>query len=167
VDGLRWLRDYLTFRDDNIIQQRYGSWNHVMSATAQKPITLSFTLTFDAPRISGDFQYILIFRQPHEQNPPLMVEEKLSLGNRILFHQQNGKWEHPPALVTPPPPGSVMLGALTGLQEATIAHLVLTSGIGCYAFPDSVLTQPNQGPPPGDNGLSDNGDNFIPTFCSH
>jgi predicted ATPase len=166
VEALRWLRDYLALRDDGAVQQRYGGWPRVMSATAPKPMTISFALTFDAPGITEDFQYTLKFQQPQEHLPPQFTEERLSLGNQVLFHQRQGKWMEQPALVNPPSPGSLLLGALTGLQEVTIAHLVLTSGIGCYAFPDHVLTQPSQGSRPGEAGLSDNGDNFLQAFVA-
>ncbi len=59
-----------------------------------------------------------------------------------------------------------MLGALTGMQEVSIAHLVLTNGIACYAFPDSVLKQVNLQQSAGGNGLVDNGDNFLQTVVA-
>jgi predicted ATPase len=167
VEALRWLRDLLTFRNDQTVQQRHGGWDRVMSATASRPMTVAFTLTFDAPGITQEFEYTLRFQQQGEHHPPQFTEEQLRLGSKVLFHQQQGKWVQPPPLVNPPSAGPLMLGGITGVQEVTIAHLVLTSGIGCYAFPDSVLTRPNQAPQPGpDGGLSDSGDNFLQTFVA-
>jgi predicted ATPase len=166
VESFRWLRDYLTSRNDLALQQRHGSWSQVMSATARKPMTVSFSLTFSAPSLTEDFQYDLQFRQQEEQGTPQLTEELLSLGKRVLFHQRQGKWVQSPPLVNPPAAGSLMLGALTGVQEVTIAHLVLTSGIGCYAFPDRVLASPGPGANPGETGLADNGDNFLQAFIN-
>jgi predicted ATPase len=164
VEALRWLRDYLTFRNDRQIQERLGSWDRVMSATARRPMTISFRLTFDAPGLTEDFHYELHFQQLQEQSPPQFMEEKLGLGSRVLFHQRQGKWLQPPPLVNSPPAGPLMLGALTGIQEVMIAHLVLTSGIGCYAFPDRVLSAPNHNTGLAETSFVDNGDNFLQAF---
>ncbi len=165
IDALRWLRGYLTYRNDGTVQNLCGNWNKVMCATARKPMTVSFELTFDAPGFSNDFRYRLAFQQPQEQANPLLLEEELHLGKKVLFHQRQGKWVEQPPLVSLPQPGQIMLGALTGFQEVTIAYLVLTSGIGCYTFPDRVLTPgPGHGLRQGETGFADNGDNFLQTF---
>jgi predicted ATPase len=154
VEALRWLRDFLMSRNEQC------DWSRVLCATTRGPMALAFDLVFDTPGIDREFSYTLRFEQQREQQPPQFAEERLCLGGNVLYHQQAGKWVQPPPLVNPPPPGSVVLGALTGVQEVTVAHLVLTDGIGCYAFPDSVLT-------PGNNlqirgsGLGDNGGNFL------
>jgi predicted ATPase len=166
VEALRWLRDYLAARTDGPVQERYGGWERIMSATASRPMAVSFALTFDAPAIAEDFQYTLRFQQATPQHAPQLHEEKLTLGSGVLYHQLQGKWVQPPAVPTPPAPSQLMLGALPGLQEVTIAHLVLTKGIGCYAFPDSVLARPDQAPPNSDDGLSDNGHNFLRVFVA-
>jgi predicted ATPase len=70
VEAVRWLRDYLRSRDDQMVQQRYGGWNQVMSATAERPVKMAFELTFDAPGISDDFHYALVFQQAHVQHAP-------------------------------------------------------------------------------------------------
>jgi predicted ATPase len=162
VDSLRWLRDYLTSRDENPVHQRFGGWDQVMSATARRPLVFSFEVTFAAPGMSEDFHYTLKFQQNQPQQNPTFQEERLSLGGRVLFHQGGGNWIQPPSLPNPPRPGPVMLGALTGLREGTIAYSVLTKGIGCYAFPDSVLTTHGQGAT--EFGLADNGENFLGVF---
>src|SRR5258708_37206520 len=99
VEAIRWLRDYLTVRDDQAIQERRGSWGTVMSATASRPMTIAFALTFDAPGWTEDFQYELRFQQPGEQHAPRFLEEKLCLGSKTLYHQGQEKWVQPPALV--------------------------------------------------------------------
>ncbi len=161
VEALRWLRDYLTHRNDGAVGHL---WPKVMSATAPKPMTIAFDLTFNAPGIAEDYQYRLEFQQPQENGIPQFAEEELRLGGKVLFHQRQRKWVKQPPLVVFPPAGNPVLGALTGFQEATIAHLLLTTSIGCYAFPDRVLARP-QGPnqKQGSFGLADNGDNFLQT----
>jgi predicted ATP-dependent endonuclease of OLD family len=165
VEALRWLRDFLVLRNDQF------PWNQLISATAARPVDFSFELTFDAPRLAEDFHYGLRFRQEDPQRPAQFREEKLFLGDRVLYHQQfsppqQWRWLQQPAVANPPPAGSVMLGALSGLQEATIAHLILTRGIGCYAFPDNVLTSANQGSSTSSTGLTDNGGNFLLVFAA-
>jgi predicted ATPase len=166
VEALRWLRDYLTLRNDQDVQNRYGGWDQAMSATAPRPMMVSFELTFDAPNISEDFRYLLAFQQPMPQHPPHLRAERLALGSRVLFHQEEGRWIHQPPMHYSAPLGAVMLGALTGFQEVTIAHLVLTRGIGCYSFPDNVLARADQGPANNETGLADNGHNFLRIFTA-
>ncbi len=166
VEALRWLRDFLRLRDADRIQQQHGNWSQILFAPEQGPRSFSFALTFDAPGFTEDFQYELVFEQRQANQPPQFAEEKLALGGKTIYHCQSGKWLQPPPLVNPAPPAGVVLGALTGVQEATIAHLVLTQGIGCYAFPDRVLIGQGQGAGQGENGLADSGDNFLQAFVN-
>lgn len=167
VQAIRWLRDFLTQRNLDLAMSPYEhDWNSVLCATAAAPDDgLSFHVLFSAPGFREDFTYTLRFvRSQHR--PVEFSEEELILGERVLYHLKGSRWVQPPPLVSPPPPGgTVMLGALTGLHEATIAHLVLTNGIGCYSFPDQV---------PGNaqahseqhrrTGLHDDGSNILSTF---
>jgi hypothetical protein len=57
-----------------------------------------------------------------------------------------------------------MLGALSGLHETITAYLALSSGLGCYTFPDTVLSQTGQGPRATQAGLSDHGENYLQAF---
>jgi predicted ATP-dependent endonuclease of OLD family len=165
VEALRWVRDYLGSRNFNFVNQRLGGWHHVLSATCQKPANIAISLTFGAPGLSEDFQYELQFQQQNANTDPVFAEEKLCLGQRILLHQSRGKWLHAPPLVNPPRPGTPMLGALTGIQEVTVAHVVLTSGIGCYAFPDYVLTAPKPKKSSEIRGFADHGENFLQAYA--
>src|SRR5207253_3049122 len=74
---------------------------------------------------------------------PSLAAERLSIGERVLFHQANGKWVTAPAIINPPGPNGLMLGALTGLPEVTRAFVLLSRGIGWYSFPDTVLLGPS------------------------
>jgi AAA ATPase domain len=171
VQALRWLRDYLATRNPESALQAQGGWSSVLCATSKEPYAFSFIVTFDAPGFRDDFEYEVRLQQPPQipkgsgtTYPPQFAEERLTLGNRVLYHQAQGNWVQPPPLVHQPQPGQLMLGALTGVQEASIAHLVLTAGIGCYAFPDSVLTTGQTHHHPNAIGLTDDGSNYLPTL---
>src|SRR5262249_46767475 len=149
--------------------QEVGGWPRILSATSRAPMTLSFLLHFDAPGIEENYEYEVVFQQ-HPDHPievgPMFQEERLSLGDRVLFHQRQNEWVHPPALVPlPQPAGQVMLGALTGLREVTIAFLILTNGLGCYAFPHNVLQETNT-PQSQESGFSDSGSNFLQAYTA-
>jgi hypothetical protein len=93
----------------------------------------------------------------------------------VLFHQRANKWIVEPRILQQVQPTSLILGSISGIPEVTPAHLVLTSGLGWYAFPDHVLLggqQPAQDPryngPAGyraEGGLWDNGSNFLQAFA--
>jgi AAA domain, putative AbiEii toxin, Type IV TA system len=125
---------------------------------------MSFTLRFDLPGNPEDYHYELAFE--NTQNPALALlhEERLSVGDRLLFHQRGRKWLQRPEIPNLPQPGSLMLGGMTGLPDATWAYLVLCNGLGCYAFPDTVLVRPRLAKRQDQEGLSDSGDNFLPVF---
>jgi predicted ATPase len=177
VEALRFLRDYVAHRGEAAMQF-YGNWQRVLSATAPSPVSLLFQVRFDAPGIEGEYEYLLrIGVQPGQQalphwTAPQFREERLSLGDRLLFHQAEGKWVKQPNVLQLPQPGQLVLGALTGLPEVTVAHLVLTSGIGWYAFSDAVLTPTAPGAQfgpqrrLGEAGLADNAGNFVEAFAA-
>src|SRR4051812_23044283 len=62
VEALLFLRDLLLFRNDAIVQQQFGGWGRLMSVTAKLPIQVDFFVTFDAPGVTGDFDYEISFR---------------------------------------------------------------------------------------------------------
>jgi predicted ATPase len=165
VESLRFLRDYLVYRGDAALQH-YGDWARVLSATTPAPMELSFAVRFDAPGFAEDFEYTLILQQHARQTAPVLREEKLSLGARVLFHQDQRipGWVQEPPIINPPPAGSLMLGALTGFQEVSVAYLILTNGLACYAFPDTVLLQPGGSDRRNETGLSDDGRTFLQAF---
>ena len=164
VEALRFLRDYLIFRNElQAVHQACGGWERVLCATAAKPFNICFDLTFAAPGVSEDYNYRLLFQQPDNKQLPHRVEEMLTLGGQLLFHTREQKWIQPPRIVQPPAPDTLMLGAITGIQEITIAYLMLTSEIGCYDFPSTVLLQ-YQPAESGIEGLADNGGNSLQVF---
>jgi len=164
VEALRFLRDCLTTRNVQGTIQNFGGWPRVLPATASAPLSVTFDLAFNAPGLTDEYQYLLSFRAPNQSSHPAFFGEKLQLGARVLFHQSEGRWVQAPPLAYPPATGEIILGALTGVQEVTIAHLVLTTGIGCYAFPDHVLTGSNHTRLPQEKGYGDSGENFLQIF---
>jgi predicted ATPase len=106
VEALRFLRDYVAYRGENAVPQ-YGGWQRVLSATAPRPMAVSFTVKFDAPGVREDYEYTLTFQQhpqqPHLHAPPVLRGEKLALGGRVLFHHDGGQWLHPPGAIPPFP----------------------------------------------------------------
>ena len=38
VEALKFLRDYVVYRNDGMVQAGYGGWHQVMSATAPSPM---------------------------------------------------------------------------------------------------------------------------------
>jgi predicted ATPase len=163
VQALRFLRDWLISRDANSALQPHGRWERVLCAVAPRPLVLSFQVTFAHPGIKGEYDYFIASRQQHPGHPPQFSEEKLTLGDKVLLHQQDGKWIQPPPLIKPPNAGGLMLGAVTGVKEITVAYLVLTGGLGCYAFPDTIFFQ-SVPSVQSDMGLLDDGRNFMQVF---
>lgn len=175
VEALRFLRDIVNNRAEGTANRApYHGWKRLLSATSTLPITLTFTFTFDAPGVPGDYKYSLVFQQDSTaaQNTaqfyePVLTEEKLVLETRVIFSHNNklGKWQHPPAMVNPPPPQNVMLSALSGIPEITAAFLVLSKGLGCYSFLDTVLLEPKPDLT-ADEGLADDGGNFLRAYAA-
>lgn len=164
VEALRFLRDFLRGRNLGTVVQQSGGWGRILCATASKPLQLLFDVTFSVSGESDDYNYTISFHQPAQHGAGLILdEEKLSLGEQVLFHQKQRKWIQPPGILNPPAPADFMLGAVTGVREITIAYLMLTNEIGCYDFPSTILLQ-SQSVPPGTEGLADNGANSLQVF---
>jgi len=166
VEALRFLRDLLRSRNLGTIVQQSGGWNRILCATATKPLQLLFDVTFNVSGESEDYNYVLSFQQPAQPGAgPSLNEEKLALGEQVLFHQKQRKWIQPPSILNPPTPTDFMLGAVTGVREITIAYLMLANEIGCYDFPSTILLPSQAAPlPPGIEGLADNGANSLQVF---
>jgi predicted ATPase len=160
VNALRFLRDLLIHGDTAV--SAHGGWNRILPVTAPETFRLAFELVFEAPGISGDVVYQLAFTKSPESRVPQFTKERLSLGRHVLFHQEGDRWVIRPMVAKPPDPGSIAIGRIHGIQEVTIAYLVLSRGIGCYDFPAEVLQRNVSAP--GSTGLLDKGENFIPAL---
>jgi predicted ATPase len=166
VQALRWLRDLLVHRDWNQISQGYGGWDQIICATSDLPAVLTFRVQFDVPGYPEDFAYSVAFHITQRGTAPGLSEEILTLGNRCVFKQQQGKWIEKPPLINPPPPHGLMLGALTGVQESSVAHYALKDGIGCYSFSDRVLMGSQGDTGANQPGFQDDGGNYLHTFSN-
>jgi predicted ATPase len=155
VEALRFLRDGLNSRSLNP-NTRGGLHRILHVESLNRP--LAYQLQFSIAGLDGHFEYRLAVNFAAGG----VIDESLKLKDQLLFHQQSGKWIHPPDVEPSPQPNGIMLGAIPGLQESTFAYVALRAGIGCYDFPGDVLTtrQVNQGQPP-DYGLADGGENYL------
>jgi predicted ATPase len=142
VNAMRFLRTYLVNRNDQFVQVS-GGWAASFCATATEP-RIGFEVVFRIPGVRGEFGYELVLHRADVAGTFSLqdraVEERLSVDQRTLFHQNRLEWVTAPQLANPPQPGALMLGARYGIPEVKIAHLALTRGLGCYDFPGNVLT---------------------------
>jgi predicted ATPase len=154
VDAIRFLRDSLRMRQ--IKPDTIGGPNRALHVEHQQEL-LEYNLHFSVAGIGESFEYSLqvnlITNQVHA--------EFLKLGDKPLFHQVAGKWVHPPDVLPTPQPQTITLGAIPGLQESTFAYKALSYGIGCYDFPGEVLMGRGDQGFPADQGLADQGDNYL------
>ena len=173
MDAIQFLRQLLFLRNNQVFQGNFGDWRTVYSATRPFPKFLSFRVTFGIDGLDERFVYQLTLRQ-HEQHadlqfPPSLIEEKLLFGSKTLFHHENNKWIVQPNVISLPQPQGILLGAITGFQESSLAFSALTYGIGCYRFPDSVLQQSGahqvHQPDNLKQGFHDNGANHVAVFA--
>ncbi len=167
VEALRFLRDALLERNIAATQQRYGGWEKIYCATGSKPHYFFFDLTFAAPGIASDYRYQLRYEFNPQGGGLRVPEEKLALGGKVLFHHQAGNWVSAPSLVNPPKSHDVMLGSISGVEEVTVAYLVLTNGLRCYDFPSGILRPQTAHQPvkqQNSGGLSDGGENYLQVF---
>lgn len=165
VQALRFVRDYLVSPGNTV--SALGGWDYVLCATRRGGADLSFEIEFEVPGIQGAFTYALAFEAQRKS----LQRESLTLTGSSLagaedttfFRQSGGHWVVPPANVNPPPAGQVGLGQLYGIPEVRMAHIVLTTGLGCYDFPGTVLTESgNAGK--GSSSLADDASNYLRTY---
>jgi predicted ATPase len=155
VESIRMLRDILSSSPQQL-QQLHQKWKQLRPATAHDAKT-RFEVVFSISGITERFHYELaIGTQGPKQKPE---EEILRLGDEVLFHQENGHWSTEPKLLEIPQPGPPALGRIPSISEVVVAFTALTSGIGCYVFPDKVLTGGRQNEP--SSGLDDQASNYL------
>lgn len=167
VSGIRFLRDVLSGN----LQQADRQDPKSLLPAADPKASLSFDVEFEIPGHDDSFLYSVVFPPGNPTAPH--VQEFLRHGSDELFSQNvdfepNGglrdiKWITPPSLTTPPKPGQLALGRLPGLEKVVMAYSVLTSGIGVYSFPFSVLRSSSNN---GAAGLSDDAQNYLATLQS-
>jgi predicted ATPase len=165
IDALRFLRDCVSSRNTQVAANNLGGWPSILPATLDGPADLSFSVCFAGPGVSKHYDYSFVVHHTPRGGQQL-VEEKLALGDRVLFHRKAGQWVTAPVVASAPAPNSdeLLLGAVTGVREITRAHLLLGNGIAFYAFPDSVLLQTGPNPDQAQTGLTRGGENFLRTL---
>lgn len=139
VDAIRYLRDFSVFYGQTS-KPIYQNWQKLSAATSEDT-TIKISLDFQVHGIVEEFCYSLSI-VPDPQKPPVS-NELLRLGDNILFHQMDGKWLVEPSLVQVPKAGPPALGRIPSISEVVIAYTAVTSSIGCYHFPATVLTSSN------------------------
>lgn len=161
VQSLRFLRDILSSQQPAHFAQQ---WSDMRPATMPDGPT-RFDLEFSIAGIDEKFRYVLSIAKEGPQYP--ILEERLDLGHKCLFHQavkdnqrrQAAGWVVSPELLQVPNPGPIALGRIPSISEVVIAFTALTSGIGCYSFSDRVLRVTKQDQ--SSTGLNDGATNYL------
>jgi hypothetical protein len=138
VQALRFLRDVLVSN-----QRLQQSWVQLRPVTAPAAAT-TFVVDFSVAGIDEKFHYELSLNMNGPAQPP--ENERLSLGDRCLFHQEiagksAARWVVEPQLAQVPQPGLIALSRIPAISEIVIAFTALNAGIGCYVFSDKVLCE--------------------------
>ncbi len=173
VEAIRCLRDVLSSQKRS--QQMQQHWTQIVPATSKGSL-LSFDIEFSVAGISAPYKYRLVLSPNGPQNP--VQEERLELGSTCVFHQtfkdksgakggfgagmSPSNWLVEPEVMRVPPPGPAALGRIPELSDAVIAFTALTTGIGCYTFPDKVLTGART--KEDRSGLNDDASNYLDTL---
>lgn len=154
VEALRFLRDLLRGKT------RFD-WP-LVSATTGNENQMTFRIEFTVDGVTGTFVYLLDFMYRRGQNSQIR-QEKLSLEKQVFYYVQEQHWVEQPKVLNLPNPAEIVLRSLTGIQEVSIAFVVLTDGMGCYDFPGIVCTQDSLGQENGD-GVEDTARNYAEAF---
>ncbi|HUT90721.1 MAG TPA: ATP-binding protein [Thermoguttaceae bacterium] len=124
---------------------------------------MSFELEFDVKGIQESFTYCVTLDQDGPSGP--VTRESLRLGDQTFFAQAEGRWEVEPQLVSVPQPGPPAIGRIPSISEIVIAYTALTSAIGCYDFPATVLGDMDQrAGKTRISGLNDDASNYLQTL---
>ena len=172
VEAIRTLRDILSKEQGT--QNIQQAWPIYRPATKPEGRT-RFEVDFSIKGIGEKFSYQLTISQHGPFGPP--EEERLCLGEAVLFHQADSAWITEPELlqVQVPHPNQIALGRIPSISEIVVAYTALTTGVGCYIFPNNVLSGGNVFPhmihsPSGWNksslGLDDQATNYIDAIKS-
>jgi hypothetical protein len=159
VGAIRLLRTLLTARDGyrNVI----GTLRRQILPMGRDIDQLRYCVILSIPGLPNILEYSVTFADGPGKQLEILLEERLSSDDEVVYQQRAGRWIIAPSITPAPSPGQLALGLLTGVRPATIAYVALTTGIGCYDFPGSVL-QPAGEPVPG-SGLTDDGGNYLTT----
>lgn len=146
VQAIRFLRNLLLNPPEAIKYE--GGWDRILPIDETSPKT-SITLLFSVPGEEADYEYHVTFGKyqggaPFGTNEPQLLREQLSLGGKYLFawarNANDANWEQKPNLAALPTlTGHPMLGSFPSLQKVVYAFAALSTGIGYYHLPSTVL----------------------------
>ena len=173
IQAIRFLRNLLLDFNEALAVE-FG-WERIVPVGESRPQT-SIEVLFTIPGEEREYSYLLAFGNQTNQTfpgPVLLKQERLSLGNEVLFarsrqHSNQWTWETPPSVTPAPNVGHdvPMLGYFPSLQHVVFANAALSTGIGYYHFPATALS-PMPGHPHGHNlqqkipGLNDTAANYL------
>jgi predicted ATPase len=173
VQALRFLRNLLLGGIENAANYEWG-WERIVPAGEKRP-KISIEVIFSLPGEAEDYAYAIAFGCPGQlpyPGPITLRSESLTLGadtlfSRVLTDANRWDWQKAPEVANLPPQSPApLLGSFPSLQKVVYAYAGLTSGIGCYHFPASTLSE-NYGADPRAQflqsipGLSDNAHNYL------
>ena len=129
VRALRLLRDCLLGKATVAGNEPFGDLQ----------LTLGYEVTLNIKSLSR-----LIYELEFDGDGSVKSESLRSDSRGVLFRRCLGDsglptWDTAPPVVPLPQLNGIILGRLTGVREAMVAFVALTSGIRCYDFTGSVL----------------------------
>ncbi|MBX9622514.1 MAG: AAA family ATPase [Gemmataceae bacterium] len=175
VRAIRLLRNVLASPD--YLHHTFGRNFHDFLSLPNRGGMLDYHVTLSVRGFSEELRYTVGFAQDESGPANQPKYERLDAGGQVVFHQEGLRWIVPPNVRPAPPPGQLALASVSGLRPATVAYIALTSGLGCYDFPGTVLQPENTGdpfgrpatsPPPyagrvAGSGFADDGGNYLAT----
>jgi predicted ATPase len=177
VQAIRFLRNYL-LNPQEAVSYEFG-WARIIPVGENEPKTL-IEVTFSVPGEERDYNYQISFQKRPGHGDPSLQAESLRLGNECLFSREFGQekgpttfrqgahwhWQTPPKVALQPGFAETpMLASFPSLQQVVFAYAALSTGIGYYHLPSTVLGIA-RGPEHGQQflqavpGLSDNASNY-------
>ncbi|MFA4943839.1 MAG: ATP-binding protein [Lentisphaeria bacterium] len=165
VNALRFLRTFLAAPDTVFGSNSAMYWQAMLPTAAPPEGEMRFTVEYDIPGVLESSVYEVVFRYNKQHRQIRLVEEKLGMGNDILFHTLSNKWSTEPKVSTLPEvyPNRPVLSELNGIKKVSLAYIALTQGLGCYDFPGSVCTDSGHDTNK-QNDLGDSAENYATVF---
>lgn len=145
VQAIRFLRNLLLNFGEAVKFE--GGWGRICPVGENAPNT-SVRLWFSVPGEDAEYEYQVTFGMLQgnifSSGQPNLMGEELMLGGTHLFSwvglPQKVEWVHKPNLAAVPNGvGGLMLGSFPSLQKVVYAFAALSTGIGYYHLPSTVL----------------------------
>ena len=172
VQAIRFLRNILLNQEQGI-NYEWG-WERIVPVGEKKPKT-SIEVTFSLPGEEDEYNYRIAFGVVGQHTYPnqiILRAERLSLGKNIVFsrvRQDSAGWaweKAPEVAVLPHQQDIPIISSFPSLQKVVFAYAGLSTGIGYYHFPASILAIARSQEHGVDflqhvPGLSDNAQNYL------